>query len=102
MTIFTIVCTLAGMGLGFRFKVLAIVPAAIAVMIFGGLFSFGSSNTLSEILWFSALNLIALQVGYLCGNFAREVGGTVEALGHDPEQVVGETAQSLSQDHAAI
>ena len=102
MTIFTIVCTLAGMGLGFRFKVLAVIPAAIAVMIIGGLFSFGSSNTLSEILWFSALNLVALQVGYLCGNFAREVGGTHEALAHDPEQAVRETAQSLTQDHAAI
>lgn len=73
MTITIIISALAGMAIGFRFKVLLILPAIIAAALSTGAITAAQGHNFWAILLAIALSAIGVQVGYMCGTFASSV-----------------------------
>ena len=70
MLILTLASVLTGMALGLRFKVLSVIPAIIVAALLGVTVAMDRGGG----LWIIAalvLNVVAVQMGYLCGTFAQ-------------------------------
>ena len=79
MTFVAILSVFAGMLLGIRFKVVAIMPAIIAAMLAAAMVTAAKGNPLMTVLAAAALSAIGVQVGYLCGSFVPFVKEVPEA-----------------------
>lgn len=70
MTIAIAISVLAGMAIGFRFKIYMVVPAILAA----ALSTAAVSVTQGDHFWPTAsmviFSAVAVQIGYLCGTFA--------------------------------
>lgn len=69
MTIAAILSVFAGMLLGIRFKVLAIMPVMLAAMVAVAIATAAQDNPLMMVLAAATLSAIGVQIGYLCGSF---------------------------------
>lgn len=70
MTIALMISVLAGIAIGFRFRIYMVVPAVLAAVISMAAVSAGQGDQIWSIAAALTLSAIALQVGYLCGSFA--------------------------------
>jgi hypothetical protein len=64
---FALICLLAGMVLGQRFKVLAVVPAIATSSLVAIGFGIAHSEGLGRTILLAALAVASLQIGYLLG-----------------------------------
>ena len=64
---FALICLLAGMVLGQRFKVLAVVPAIAASTLVTIGFGIAHSEGIGRTILLAALAVASLQIGYLVG-----------------------------------
>jgi len=68
MVILALACVLTGMAVGLRFKVFAIIPIIAAAAILSVAVAPGAGLGIVAAM---VLNIVAVQVGYLCGTFAN-------------------------------
>jgi uncharacterized membrane protein len=73
MTIILLAFVLTGIAVGLRFKVLMVLPVIVAGMFFTGAISLANGDHIGATLAAVVLNSIGIQVGYLCGTYARAV-----------------------------
>ena len=73
MTIAITMSVIAGIAIGFRFKIYMVLPVIAAVALAVAVFSVGQGET----IWSSGLAIImsaiGVQIGYLCGTFALSI-----------------------------
>lgn len=79
MTVVAIVSVFAGMLLGMRFKILAILPAIAAAVVASTMVTAAQGAPFLSILAGAALSTLGVQVGYLCGSFVPFVKDVPEA-----------------------
>jgi ABC-type amino acid transport system permease subunit len=79
MTTVAILSVFAGMLIGMRFKLLAIMPVIITAMLAAAIVSAVQGDPVLSVLAAAALGAISAQVGYLCGSFVPFVKEVPEA-----------------------
>ena len=79
MTTVAILSVFAGMLIGIRFKLLAIVPVIMTAMLAAAMVSAIQGDPVLSVLAAAALGAIGAQVGYLCGSFVPFVKDVPEA-----------------------
>jgi hypothetical protein len=86
MTIAISISVLAGMAIGFRFKIYMVVPAILTAALSTAAVYMAQGDQFWSIAWGGALSVVAVQVGYLCGTFVLSmkeapVAHTAQAAG---------------------
>jgi hypothetical protein len=67
MVMVIIISSVAGIGLGFRFNVLALIPAMLAAAAVTGMAGHASGHAFSIVVLATLATLASLQVGYFVG-----------------------------------
>lgn len=80
------ISVIAGMAIGFRFKIYMVVPAILAAALATAAVSVAQGDQSWSIALAVVLSAVALQIGYLCGTFALSmkeapVTNTVQVTG---------------------
>ncbi len=79
MTTVAILSVFAGMLIGIRFRLLAIVPVMMTIMVAAAILTAAQGGTVLSVLAAAALSAIGVQVGYLCGSFVPFIKEVPEA-----------------------
>jgi hypothetical protein len=91
MTIAIAISVLAGMAIGFRFKIYMVVPAILAAALSTAAISVAQGDQFWSTTSIVILSAVAVQIGYLCGTFAFSMK---EAPITDTAQVAGAPADA--------
>lgn len=97
MTIAIAISVLAGMAIGFRFKIYMVVSAILAAALSAAAVSVAQGYHFWPIASIAILSAVAVQIGYLCGTFACAMKETPAA---EAAQVAG--AQNPYRSHTGI
>ena len=71
MTILIIFCALVGAIIGLRFQVYVLVPVIVAAILCAAVIAVAQGDHVWAIIFTALPSAVSLQVGYLCGSFAR-------------------------------
>jgi hypothetical protein len=70
MTLAITICAIAGMAIGFRFKIYLVVPAILAATVSILAVAWTTGDQYWSIASTMFMSAVALQIGYLCSSFA--------------------------------
>lgn len=73
MTIAIAISVLAGMAIGFRFKIYMVLPAILIAALSTAAVSVAQGDQFWSIALVVGLSAVAVQIGYLCGTFAFSI-----------------------------
>ena len=76
MTIAIALSVLAGMAIGFQFKIYMVVPAILAAVLATISMSLAQGDQFWSTVAVAILSAFAVQIGYLCGTFALSMKET--------------------------
>ena len=76
MTIAIALSVLAGMAIGFQFKIYMVVSAILAAVLATTAISVAQGDQIWSIVGVAILSAVAVQIGYLCGTFALSMKET--------------------------
>lgn len=79
MTIAIAISVLAGMAIGFRFKIYMVVPAILTAALSTAAVSVAQGDQFWSTASVVVLSALAVQIGYLCGTFALSMKETPAA-----------------------